>query len=42
MSLHLPLKQEDQALFRNQTRTYPLTDAAFLEDPYPVYHRTPA
>ena len=23
----------------SQTETYPLTDPAFLEDPYPVYHR---
>ena len=22
-----------------QPETYPLTDPAFLEDPYPVYHR---
>ena len=23
----------------SQTETYPLTDPAFLEDPYPVYRR---
>jgi cytochrome P450 PksS len=26
-------------LLRSQTETYPLTGNAFLEDPYPVYHR---
>jgi cytochrome P450 len=26
-------------MFRSQTESYPLTDPAFLEDPYPVYHR---
>jgi hypothetical protein len=24
---------------RSQTETYPLTDPAFLEDPYPAYRR---
>src|SRR5262249_44693568 len=33
------LEQEDQAMLPSQTETYPLTDPAFLEDPYPVYHR---
>src|SRR5262245_36527824 len=26
-------------MLRSQTETYPLTDPAFLEDPYPVYRR---
>ena len=26
-------------MFPTQTEVYPLTDPAFLEDPYPVYHR---
>jgi pimeloyl-[acyl-carrier protein] synthase len=33
------LKQEDQSMLPSQTETYLLTDPAFLEDPYPVYHR---
>ena len=26
-------------MLSRQPETYPLTDPAFLEDPYPVYHR---
>ena len=26
-------------MLSDATETYPLTDPAFLEDPYPVYHR---
>jgi cytochrome P450 PksS len=33
------LEQEDQAVLPSPTETYPLTDPAFLEDPYPVYRR---
>jgi cytochrome P450 len=33
------LAQKDQAMLLRQTETYPLTDPAFLEDPYPVYNR---
>jgi cytochrome P450 PksS len=39
INLHLPLEQEDHAVLSSQTATYPLTDPAFLEDPYPVYRR---
>src|SRR5262249_30264312 len=39
VSHHFPLEQEDQAMLPTQVETYPLTDPAFLEDPYPVYHR---
>jgi cytochrome P450 PksS len=37
--LHFLLEREDQAVLPSQTETYPLTDRAFLEDPYPVYHQ---
>jgi cytochrome P450 len=33
------LEPEGQAIRIRQTETYPLTDLAFLEDPYPVYRR---
>jgi cytochrome P450 PksS len=36
----LPIKeQEDHAVPSEQAETYPLTDPAFIEDPYPVYRR---
>ena len=34
-----PLEPEAQAIRIRQTETYPLTDLAFLEDPYSVYRR---
>ena len=33
------MEPEGHAIRIRQTETYPLTDLAFLEDPYPVYRR---